>query len=197
MEDLRKTLITPAWAELKQDDSKITKLITHEIFATKNGDIDIEKLILFGLLHCPGSNSRKSETLYGVFQYGGKEKQAFLTANDKDIAPNIENLMRFVTLDLVTLMNDITSIHPMDTEDKAEDFSYIVEEVIEEAFLEYLFGLKSRITYEEYMQVVQTNQKITEVWFKPEMLRAFLFHKLEIKTDDSLTELAKRIDLKI
>ena len=54
MEDLRKTLITPAWAELKQDDSKITKLITHEIFATKNGDIDIEKLILFGLLEAFG-----------------------------------------------------------------------------------------------------------------------------------------------
>lgn len=108
LEDMRKTFVTEAWAGLKQDDSEISKLVTHEIFASSDGKIDIEKLLLFAILHCAGNNTRKSEAMYCVFQYGGQEKQAFLTANDKDIAPAIENLMKLVTYDLTVLMRDVS-----------------------------------------------------------------------------------------
>jgi hypothetical protein len=108
LEDMRKTFLTEAWAGLKQDDSEISKLVTHEIFASSDGKIDIEKLLLFAILHCAGNNTRKSEAMYCVFQYGGEAKQAFLTANDKDIAPAIENLMKLVTYDLTVLMRDVS-----------------------------------------------------------------------------------------
>ena len=104
LEDMRKTFVTEAWAGLKDDDSEISRLVTHWVFRTNDGKINIEKLLLFAILHCPGNSTRKSKALYGIFQYGGKDKQAMLTSNDKDITPAIGTLMKLVTTHLTILI---------------------------------------------------------------------------------------------
>ena len=37
IETLRETFLTPAWSELREDDSRITRLITSKVFSHKNG----------------------------------------------------------------------------------------------------------------------------------------------------------------
>ena len=57
---------SPAWAELSETDSKITKLIKSPVFRNQHGKIDGNWLILFGFLHCPGDIEKKSEVLYTI-----------------------------------------------------------------------------------------------------------------------------------
>ena len=130
LDNLRKTLDTPAWSDLKKDESEITRVFTHDLFLDgPSGSIDIEKLITFGIFHCAGDVKAKTTALYGVFQYGGSDRQEFLAANDKDITPVIENMMKFVTVDVARLMKDVQGNHPMDLDDKDKDVEELVEEL--------------------------------------------------------------------
>ena len=88
-EALAQVFTTEAWADLKKEDSQISKLIQSPVFKHKNGCIDANALILFGFLNCPGDVRHKSQVLYGVMQEGGPAKQPFISAGDKDITPAI------------------------------------------------------------------------------------------------------------
>ena len=84
----------------------------------------------------------------------------------------------------------------MDLEDKSEELDDMKDDLREELYLEFLFGSKSRVTYEEFMQISTREAKIYELWYKPENLRAVLLHKLEVKQDnDKLADFCKRVDL--
>ena len=75
LEALREVFVTGAWAELKQDDSRLCRLLKTSVFTDPRvGAIDVNSLILFGILNCPGDAKCKSEVLYKVFQEGGFEK---------------------------------------------------------------------------------------------------------------------------
>lgn len=74
IESLRAVFTTEAWAELKDDNSRITKLVKSPVFKNKDGKIDVNSLVLFGFLHCPGDIEYKSEVLYGCLQEGGPIK---------------------------------------------------------------------------------------------------------------------------
>ena len=74
IEALRRTFTTAAWADLKVDDSRITRLIEHPIFKNRRGKIDANWLICFGFLNCPASVEFKSKVLYSAIQRGGPEK---------------------------------------------------------------------------------------------------------------------------
>ena len=101
LESLRAVFKTPAWAELAQDDSKITKLIKSPVFRNKYGKIDANWLILFGFLHCAGDISHKSEVLYSVLQDGGQSHQPYISHNDKDINHAVTKLVNLVTVELI------------------------------------------------------------------------------------------------
>jgi len=118
IESLRDTFKTSAWADLQDDNSKITKLIQSNVFKNKKGQIVADWLILFGVLNCAGDAKYKSEALYGVLQEGGVAKQPYISAMDKDIVPAIDKLIQLCTMDLVTLMQEIDQTHPMDLEEK-------------------------------------------------------------------------------
>ena len=64
---MRTTLTTKAWCEIKDDDSKICKLLTHRVFEKSEGVIDANALISFALYHCAGSSKDKAAVLYGIF----------------------------------------------------------------------------------------------------------------------------------
>ena len=72
IDSLRRVFTTPAWEELKDDNSRVTKLIKSPVFKNADGQIDANWLILFGFLHCAGDIEHKSEALYGCFQAGGQ-----------------------------------------------------------------------------------------------------------------------------
>lgn len=84
----------------------------------------------------------------------------------------------------------------MDLEDKADELSYLVDDMREEFYLEFLFGLKSRLTYKEFMEVSTSSIKIYDLWYKSENLRALILHKLEVKQDDDkLAEFCRNADI--
>ena len=92
VEDLQKTLTTDAWKDLSNKDSAIHKLVTHTVFEEKEGRINVDKLILFGILHCRGNVKDKAEALFGVFQYGGSARYDSLIRHDEDIETSINTL---------------------------------------------------------------------------------------------------------
>ena len=59
--------VASAWCEIKDDDSKICKLLTHQVFQKSEGVIDANALISFALYHCAGSGKDKAAVLYGIF----------------------------------------------------------------------------------------------------------------------------------
>lgn len=73
LEDLRKVFTTPAWAELQSNDSRLTKIITHDVFSGPDGTINVNKLLTFGVLNCAGDPRYKAKVLYGILQYGGAD----------------------------------------------------------------------------------------------------------------------------
>ena len=74
IEALRQQFKTSAWADLKKDDSRITKLLKHAVFADENGNISVDKIILFAVLNSAGNPLNRSEVFYIILQEGGVEK---------------------------------------------------------------------------------------------------------------------------
>ena len=67
VEALRETFKTPAWSEIKQDDSRLVKLLKSPVFQNKKGAINVDYLLIFGFLNCPGDVATKSDVLYNLF----------------------------------------------------------------------------------------------------------------------------------
>ena len=74
LESLRTTLCTPAWIELKKDNSKVTKVINSFAFKNEDDEISVDKLMIFAILNCPDDCDKKSKILYELLQDGGEEK---------------------------------------------------------------------------------------------------------------------------
>ena len=138
IESLRAVFTTQAWAELKQDDSRVTKLIKSPVFRNTNGKIDANSLILFGFLHCPGDLEYKSEVLYGCLQEGGPIKQPYLSAKDKDIIPVITKLVYLCTVELIQLMQEV-DLDPIEELPEADEIEYAVDEIYEWNYIDPLF----------------------------------------------------------
>ena len=167
LDTLRDTFRTPAWTDIELDDSRITKLISSNVFKNKNGQILADSLILFGVLNCGGDAKCKSEALYGVLQEGGVAKSQFISANDKDIMPAINKLVQLCTMDLVTLMQEVDEIHPMDLEENQDDIDYVIDEILEENYLDPLYGEKSRLTYLEWLHNSSNKKEVARVFYEP------------------------------
>lgn len=173
MEDLQKTFTSPAWILLKDPQSSVYKLFCHPCFKTKKGgnqssaeNISVLKLLVFAILHCHGDSEDRAEALYRAIQDGGPEKHAFLSATDKDIAPVFESLIKFVLTDLTRLMSDTVSIHPMDVDmDKDDELDACLEDIFEYNFLEPVFGVNSRLTFEEFVYNVQRSSQFNKLFF--------------------------------
>ena len=75
LQALRDVFTTAAWADLQKEESRITKLISSDVFKSSKGGIDVNALILFGVLNCPGDIKHKSIALYWCLQDGGPSKQ--------------------------------------------------------------------------------------------------------------------------
>ena len=182
LDDLRNALTTPAWKELKDDDSKICKVLKHPVFETEEGSgiIDVNALLSFAMFHCAGSGTDKATVFYGIFQDGGVEKQPFISANDKDFPDGFDKHLKLTTLDLISMMIDIEGVEPMDLAEKAEDIEYSFETIREEVFLDTVFGSNSRLDANVWIPTVAA-ERIKGWVFDAQMCRCLVFDKTGIE----------------
>ena len=126
-----------------------------------------DSLILFGVLNCPGEPRYKSEALYGVLQEGGVANQQYISAADKDIAPALNKLILLCTLELVTLMQEVDQVHPMDLEEKQADIRDVCETIREVNYLDPLYNTDSKLSYEVWRERSSEKKDIALVFYEP------------------------------
>lgn len=112
---LAEVLNTPAWAQLKQSDSKLVKVLLHPAF--KNQDeghgaeqIDVNYLQIYGYLLCAGKPKDKVEVLFNILQEGGLAKHTYIGALDDDFLPTFRKICRFATIHIFEFANDFSGL---------------------------------------------------------------------------------------
>ena len=188
LQALRDVFNTPAWADLKKEasESRITKLISSSVFKSSSGDIDVNTLILFGVLNCPADARHKSQALYPCLQEGGPTKQQFISAGDKDIKQIIQKMMYLTTVDLAKLMAEVDQSTAMDLEDRQEEIDYALEDTIELNYLNPLYGNISKMSYEEWINASEKAENINLVWYDPQAVRMLTLHRAGITANDGV-----------
>ena len=66
--------------------------------------INIDKLIIFGLLHCRGDLKEKADVFFGVIKYGGRGKHDTLDKDDAQIAATLISIQSAVTCGIFSIM---------------------------------------------------------------------------------------------
>ena len=94
-------------------------------------------------------------------------------------------MIKLATIDLTRLINDIDGIHPMDLEDKKGDLDDNLESFVEDVYLEFVFGVSSRLTYQEFLDKSVKSREVSDLWYKAANLRAFILSKIDVYDDDS------------
>jgi hypothetical protein len=116
LETLRGELTTPAWADLGDENSTLSKFLLSAAFK-KDGQeadqIDCESLIIFALLNSPGKPADKAEHVYNILQDGAGTADAIhshMTASDKDLAPFFDKLCDLTCCDLIVQADAIGAV---------------------------------------------------------------------------------------
>jgi len=108
--------------------------------------IDLDFLILFGILHCQGQPADKAEQFYNVLQEGGKTAHDFIAASDKDLGPVFKKMCDFVGKDAFV---EFASIAVIPTPYTSEDIELLGDDTIEkfreDVYLEDVYGANSRL----------------------------------------------------
>ena len=74
------------------------------------GQIDVEALLAFSVLHCSGKPADKTHALFNIIQEGGLEAHDQVSAGDKDFAPVFKKLCEFVTVDVFRLAKEAGAV---------------------------------------------------------------------------------------
>ena len=64
-------------------------------------------------------------------------------------------------------MIDVAQIHPMDLEDKDLEVQEFLGDIIENNFLEPIFGVDSRLSYGEFVNKICVSKAFNKLFFKP------------------------------
>jgi hypothetical protein len=156
LETLRAEFTSPAWADLKNENSILSKILLSSAFKNAQkgqsaGQIDSDTMILYGVLLCQGNPSDKAEIFYSVLQEGGKDAHDFITASDKDLDPVIQKLCDLVTKDAYLEFTKIAGLQQLYTEEDLEKLSGdTISAFKEDVYLDDVFGNFSRLEYSEW-----------------------------------------------
>ena len=152
---------SPAWEPLKDSNSVLSKLLLHSRFHEEDGTpadhVDSDILKCFGLFHNQGKDYDKAVALYNILQEGGLSQHEQITATDKDFKPNFIRLASLATKDIFKLAHELGSDVPdyYDDDECARMISEDnMEQLIEEEFLEAVYGAKSRLENEVWLKNV-------------------------------------------
>ena len=85
------------------------------------------------------------------------------------------------TVDLAKLMQEIDNVHPMDLEDSAEEIDYTIDDIVDLNYLDPLYGDRSRLTYEEWIERSIAAKRVSEVFYRPQNMRMLVLTRADIK----------------
>ena len=108
-----------------------------------------------------------------------------ISAQDKDIKPAVQKLVQLCTMELVTLMQEVDGTHPMDLEDKQQDINDLIDDILEEKYLDPLYGDDSKLTYEEWLERSSNENGVARVFYEPQNLRALVFTRASVDFQES------------
>ena len=184
IEALREALCTPAWEDLKKENSRITKLIKSSVFENENGEISVDYLLLFGFLNCPGEIDDKSNVLYEILQEGGPDTHKCLSAQDKDMVPTFNKLFKLASSELVQLMKEVDGVEPTEVEGRAEDIDETLDEVREDNYLDPIYGFEARLDFKEWQE--RSRKPVTsKIFYEVNNLRNLIFTRAGISFPES------------
>ena len=108
-----------------------------------------------------------------------------LCASDKDLFPTIKKLIALCTYELAALMQEVDGIQdPEYLMDKQEEIQKKSELIFEENYLEPIYGMVSRLPFEEWSIRSSQRQEIGQVFYEPERLRWLTFTRLGMEFSD-------------
>jgi hypothetical protein len=160
---LSEQFTSPAWNALLEQDSKLVRVLQSDAFKDPKKNqtltqIDMDYLILFGIIHCQGNPTDKAEQWFDVLQEGGREAHEMITSNDKDFEPVFMKMCEFVTKDIFT---DFARIHGLERKYGRSDLDAINKNSIdilrEDGYLDDVFGANSRLEYDAWIANTATN----------------------------------------
>ena len=70
-------------------------------------------------------------------------------------------------MELVTLMQEVDETHPMDLEEKQQDINYSIDDILEENYLDPLYGDESKLTYEVWRERSSQKKEVARVFYEP------------------------------
>ena len=82
-------------------------------------------------------------------------------------------------------MQDVDETHPMDLEEKQSDINYAIDDILEENYLDPLYGDDSKLTYEAWQDRSSTLKEIAKVFYEPQNLRALVFTRANVEFPES------------
>ena len=158
LDALQEEFTTDAWVGLSDPESPLNKLLKSSLFVTskcKEGQVQADRLKLFGLLHCQGAVSDKAKYLLAQFQ-GGFDKAEWVSAGDGDITPAITSLCAMSAWGLFEIAGEkefVTNYYKDDIDALVEQIDVIKED----QFLEDIFGPESRLENEPFINKLTEN----------------------------------------
>lgn len=145
LDGLENELTTRGWSVLRERESKLCKALLSETFRYKGvqGRISKDTLLLYGILHCQDVRklTNKSTALYELLQEGGFSHHNFIAAADKDLPKVFAKLCHLVTLDLF----DFSPVKVKYDHDEREQLAQAVDSVLENQWLEDMYGVKAKL----------------------------------------------------
>ena len=165
--------------------SRLTKLLESDVFKSQDGNIDVEKLILFGYLNCAGDVRNKSQVLYRMFQKGDGYYKNSLSASDKEIEPTIRKIIHLCTTDLAKLMSEVDgTCSPINFDGKRDHIDKVVEDIVELNYLDPLYGNKGKLTYEQFVDLSEYKPSISSIWYDPQYIRMLTLYRAGMQVND-------------
>eukprot|EP00347_Sterkiella_histriomuscorum_P004742 403359281 len=151
------------WSDLYDEHSNLVQILKSEYFRDENlhNEINLQALILWGLLLCNGDAALKARVFYDVLQ---DNLQETISANDKDFPENFDKLMHLATSMVYEYEHEFYN-GPVRFSDNITDT--LLEEIRED-FLDQVYGARAKLTRKDYMEFISTKQN----WiFNPSQIR--------------------------
>lgn len=124
---------------------------------TDADQIDVDTLKCFSLLHSQGEPLEKATALYNILQDGGLAAHEMITATDKDFRPCFMRLCKLASKDIFKLahslgeeIEDLYDDECCDTLLSSDNMDIMIEDI----FLEHVYGASSRLTNEVWLEKV-------------------------------------------
>ncbi|CDW86845.1 UNKNOWN [Stylonychia lemnae] len=152
------------WADLNDPNSQLLDILTSSYFKdpTNDTEINLQFLLLWGILQCAGDNHLKARVFYDVLQ---DSLQETISANDKDFPENFDKLILLATAMIYEFDHEQNNGPKKDIEAINEDLL----ENIREEFLDNVYEARAKLGRKEYMEILATKQS----WiFDPSKIRA-------------------------